>query len=130
MSSSIDEVTCEKCGNIALREQDTRTCKVTISCPTCERGSQRKGKIKKENEVQFGTLEEDGRLTNVRLIKQSDITKCPHCIMVPEHYRADGSCKCDDAEERKKMIKMWGYKRGDFVGIAIKGKIGGSVRNG
>jgi hypothetical protein len=70
--------------------------------------------MKKEHEVQFGTLEEDGHLTNVRMIKQSDMVKCPHCIMVPEHYRQDGTCKCDDPAEQAMMIKKWGYKKKDF----------------
>ncbi len=24
------------------------------------------------------------------------IRKCPHCIMVPKHYKADGTCLCFD----------------------------------
>jgi hypothetical protein len=49
-----------------------------------------------DHKITFGTLQPDGTLTNVRLIRQADIGKCPHFIMVPEHYREDGSCKCDD----------------------------------
>lgn len=67
-----------------------------------------------ENTVQFGTLHPDGSLTNVRRIKQRDMLKCPHCIMVPEHYREDGTCKCDDPVEQAKMVKEWGYKKSDF----------------
>jgi hypothetical protein len=54
-----------------------------------------------DHKVQFGTLHPDGSMTNVRMIKQSDMQKCPHCIMVPSHYREDGTCK-------------WGYKTEDF----------------
>ena len=61
-----------------------------------------------DNEIKFGTLHPDGRLTNVRLIKQSDISRCPHLIMVPSHYRDDGSCKCDDPDEQAMMIGEWG----------------------
>jgi len=33
---------------------------------------------------------------------------CPHIIMVPEHYRDDGTCRCND---RKHLVmKSWGYK--------------------
>ena len=67
-----------------------------------------------EHEVKFVTLHPDGTLTNVRLIKQSDIGKCPHFILVPEHYRENGSCKCDDLEEQSMMIKEWGYRKRDF----------------
>ncbi len=47
MSSSIDEVTCEKCGGMAFREQDNKTWKVTVSCPTCERVDLRKQSLEK-----------------------------------------------------------------------------------
>lgn len=70
--------------------------------------------------VQFGTLQPDGSLVNVRTIKHSDIGKCPHVILVPDHYREDGSCKCDDAEHRKMMIKKWGYTESSFEGIELR----------
>ncbi len=55
----------------------------------------------------FGKLGPDGRLTSIRIIKQSDMLKCPHCIMVPEHYRDDGTCKCDDPTAT--VMADWGY---------------------
>lgn len=45
--------------------------------------------------------------TDIREIAQSDMMKCPHFIMVPEHYRADGSCRCNEPDNRD-MIE-WGY---------------------
>jgi hypothetical protein len=45
--------------------------------------------------------------TKIRILKQSDIGKCPHCIFAPEHYREDGSCKCDDHSEV--VMAEWGY---------------------
>jgi hypothetical protein len=57
----------------------------------------------------------------VRILKQTDILKCPHVILMPEHYREDGSCKCDDAVERARMIKEWGYKKKDFTAIPLRG---------
>lgn len=68
-----------------------------------------------EHEIQFGTLQKDGTLTNVRGIKQSDIGRCPHVIMVASHYREDGTCKCDDPKEQAMMIKEWGYAKKDFA---------------
>jgi hypothetical protein len=62
---------------------------------------------KEEHKITFGTLTPAG-LTNVRMIKQSDIGKCPHFIMLPQHYRDDGSCKCNDPNET--VMKEWGYK--------------------
>lgn len=56
----------------------------------------------------------------VRILKHSDISKCPFLILVPDHYRDDGSCKCDDAEERKKMIAEWEYTEADFEGIPLR----------
>ncbi len=76
--------------------------------------------IPEEHRVQFGALHENGELTNVRSIRQSDMLKCPHAIMVQEHYRDDGSCKCDDAEHRAMMIKDWEYSEQDFAGIALR----------
>jgi len=75
----------------------------------------------KEHEITFGTLTPDG-LTNVRLIKQSDIGRCPFVIMVAEHYREDGTCKCDDPVERERMIREWEYKPEDFKNIPLKEK--------
>jgi len=67
------------------------------------------------HKITFGTLNPDGQLSNVRLIKQSDIAACPHCIIVASHYRADGSCKCNDPDE--KIMKEWGYRWSKAKGI-------------
>ncbi len=32
------------------------------------------------------------------VIKASDIARCPKRSLAPAHYRADGTCKCDDRE--------------------------------
>ncbi len=86
-----------------------------------------------EHKITFGTLSPDGSLTDIRLIKQSDVGRCPHVILVPEHYREDGSCKCDDpnhcveggeiemekhvvTEENAEKFWKWIHERG---GIAI-----------
>ena len=69
--------------------------------------------------VRFGTLNPDGTETNVREISQQTIMKCPYVILVPDHYRADGSCKCSNAKERKMMIKEWGYTKKDFKNIPL-----------
>jgi hypothetical protein len=34
--------------------------------------------------------------------------RCPHFIFIGEHYREDGSCKCDDPDER--VMREWGYR--------------------
>jgi hypothetical protein len=47
------------------------------------------------------------RAASVTIMKQSDLLACPHCILVPEHYRADGTCRCRDATHG--VMKEWGY---------------------
>lgn len=58
--------------------------------------------------TRFSKLNPDGTETDVRHIEQSNMLKCPHFIIVAEHYRADQTCKCDDPEH--KVMKEWGYK--------------------
>ncbi len=68
--------------------------------------------------VRFSTMDKDGTESNVRDIRQEDIVACPHVIMVPEHYRDNGSCKCNDPEERAMMIREWEYTEKDFDGVS------------
>ena len=73
--------------------------------------------MKKEHEVKFGTLQIVGgevKEINVRMMKQSTFANCPFYIFDPSHYREDGSCKCDDPEVQKELIKYAGYKKSDF----------------
>ena len=42
-----------------------------------------------------------------RNIDQKDIQKCPHVILMEEHYRNDGSCRCDDKSHV--VMLQWGY---------------------
>ena len=35
------------------------------------------------------------------------VMDCPHLILVPEHYREDGTCRCDDHEHQ--IMADWGY---------------------
>lgn len=56
-------------------------------------------------EITFGTLHPDGNVSNVVLLKQSDIQKCPHLIMAPDHYKADGSCLCFDKAEQARLLE-------------------------
>ena len=53
-------------------------------------------------------------------MNQDDIRKCPFSIFSPEHYRSDGSCRCDDAEHRKMMISEWDYSEDDFSDIPLR----------
>jgi hypothetical protein len=65
--------------------------------------------VTKEDEhvVTFGTLHPDGTVTDERGIKQSAIMACPHLIIAAEHYREDGSCRCDDPDHS--LMVEWEY---------------------
>ena len=61
--------------------------------------------------TQFSKLEiRDGRLveTDIRQLAKSDLMKCPHYILVAEHYREDGTCRCNDPTAM--IMRFWGYR--------------------
>lgn len=76
------------------------------------------------NVVTFAKLDENGQVTVQAQVKQSDIRKCKFAIILPEHYREDGSCKCDDHTHRNMMIEAWDYKQKDFEGIPLRPVVG------
>lgn len=41
-------------------------------------------------------------------MQQGMIRSCPHYILVPDHYNADGSCKCNDPHDAN--MSEWGYE--------------------
>jgi hypothetical protein len=45
---------------------------------------------------------------DIKILKISDIKKCPMAIFLPAHYRADGSCRCD--EDRCEQENCHGLK--------------------
>lgn len=45
---------------------------------------------------------------SVHTLKQASVARCPHFILLPEHYRADESCYCDDPTHVE--MKEWGYR--------------------
>jgi len=61
-----------------------------------------------EEKIRFGVLHEDGSVTDEREIDKSSVRTCPFYIFVPEHYRADGSCRCDDPAHTE--MSEWGYE--------------------
>jgi len=74
-----------------------------------------------ERPIRFAKLEGIPPVeTEVRVIPSAAIGACPFYIMVPDHYRADGSCKCDDAVERAMMIAEWEYTAADFDNIPLR----------
>lgn len=63
-------------------------------------------------------------IIEIKTIRQADAMRCPFCILVPDHYREDGSCKCNDPEYQKMMIREWGYRKRDFKRVGrLKQKV-------
>lgn len=62
------------------------------------------------------------KFATIRVMKQSDMLRCPFVIIHPAHYREDGSCKCDNEEHRAMMIREWGYTKKSFKGIPLRKK--------
>jgi hypothetical protein len=59
--------------------------------------------------VEFGNLDpETGEYKHLLTLPQAAMQACPHFIMVPEHYREDGTCKCNDPEHKE--MEEWGYE--------------------
>lgn len=44
---------------------------------------------------------------SVRTLKQSHLLACPHVIIAAEHYREDGTCRCDDPTHTQ--MAEWQY---------------------
>lgn len=60
-----------------------------------------------KDEVRFGTLHEDGNVTDERIIHRDSLLACPYVIMMPSHYDAAGKCRCEDPTHTE-MVE-WGY---------------------
>ena len=58
--------------------------------------------------TEFGELHQDGTHVHTGTISQADVLRCPHYIMHLDHFRTDGSCRCNDPESRD--MEEWGYK--------------------
>lgn len=57
--------------------------------------------------TRFVELDGDGNVISEREIAQDEIRACPHFILVPEHYRPDNSCRCNDRTHV--AMRVWGY---------------------
>ena len=55
--------------------------------------------------MKITTVNKDGREIESFEI---NVFNCPHRIFVAKHYNEDGSCKCNDPNE--KVMKHWGYR--------------------
>jgi hypothetical protein len=56
---------------------------------------------RKVNDVTFTTLHRDK--SDVFVLKGTWLEKCPHFILDPGHYKADGTCLCFDAGHQKML---------------------------
>ena len=64
----------------------------------------------KEDTITFSTLQNDGVEVFNRKLKRESILACPFTIFVPEHYRDDESCRCNDPDHWEMV--GWGYTWG------------------
>lgn len=51
--------------------------------------------------------------------KSINPANCPFFIFAGDHYRVDGSCKCNDRAERARLIRESGYTKRDFKNILL-----------
>ena len=56
--------------------------------------------------MKYAKIETPEDLKTAKFV-EIDPQKCPHFIFVGDHYRADGSCKCDNPNET--IMASWGY---------------------
>lgn len=61
----------------------------------------------RKDSIEFGTLSEEGGYEHTRTLSKATILECPHLILVPEHYREDGTCRCTDPTHTE--MAEWGY---------------------
>jgi hypothetical protein len=57
--------------------------------------------------VKFGFIDQDGVFHEIGEVEQENMRKCPHFIIEITHYRADGTCRCDDPSHLD--MTAWGY---------------------
>lgn len=57
--------------------------------------------------IQTGVFDDDGTYVLGPALPKSQVRACPHVIFLPDHYREDGSCRCDDPTHIE--MKEWGY---------------------
>ena len=72
------------------------------------------------NGITFGTLNRNGTLTNVRVLKYANIMKCPRSIMVPKHYKENGTCLCFDADEIARILAERQIRRVKYENIIAR----------
>ncbi len=61
-----------------------------------------------EENIEFLEMNEAGEVTTIRSMPKSLLLNCPHVILVPSHYREDGTCRCNDPDSNE--MKEWGYE--------------------
>ena len=53
------------------------------------------------------SIEDELKHGKVKVMHRAMIEKCPFVIITPEHYRDDGSCRCNEREHT--IMQEWGY---------------------
>lgn len=60
-----------------------------------------------DDSITTGILHPDGTFTDEKKLSRDSIRACPHYILLGEHYRANGICRCNDVNHSE--MKEWGY---------------------
>lgn len=58
--------------------------------------------------------------SSVRELSLEALRRCRWSLFDPEHYREDGTCKCDSQEERDRLCREYDYAPSDFEGIPLR----------
>lgn len=66
--------------------------------------------------IEAMTIDRTGKVLSSKTI---DPAKCKFFIFSADHYREDGTCKCNDPEHRKMMIREWEYTPSQFKDIPL-----------
>jgi hypothetical protein len=52
------------------------------------------------------------------MLTRQQLLACPFVILLPEHYREDGTCLCNDPKHRE-VMKTWGYTDENFIAAGL-----------
>lgn len=75
----------------------------------------------KMNDVTFTTCHQDKPPT-VFILPGAWLEKCPHCILLPEHYKPDGSCLCYDEDHQAMLAKERKERTAKLLKSQTKGR--------
>lgn len=70
--------------------------------------------------TEFGTLTPDGAYTRRGSVARSAMLACPFVLIDLEHYRPDGSCRCNEPAEQARLIREYDYTPAMFAALDLE----------